>query len=153
MRALHRAGWIEPTERTQVGGRPERQLYAPTDTGRAALVEWVDELVRTPADEYPAFVSAVTYLGALRPRRAAEALRTRAGRLRALIAELRAAHEQAMAQLTAEGKPRLYVLEAEYARHMAEAELAWVELTITEIDTGSLEWPAPPVNQEGANEE
>jgi DNA-binding PadR family transcriptional regulator len=141
VRALERAGWIEEQEKVQVGARPERTVYAPTPAGRAALTTWVDELVRTPADEFPAFGSAVTYLGVLGPERAAEALRERAGHLRASVEELREAHEAALAELEAAGKPRLFVLEAEYALHIHEAELAWIAHTVAEIENGTLAWP------------
>ncbi|NDL56049.1 PadR family transcriptional regulator [Phytoactinopolyspora mesophila] len=139
--ALERAGWIEAREKVQVGSRPERTVYGPTDAGRAALIDWVDELVRFPAEEFPAFVSAVTYLGVLEPADATSALRQRAERLRGVVEQLRDEHQAALAELDAEGKPRLFVLEAEYALHMHEAEVAWIEKTIAEIESGALSWP------------
>ncbi|MBY8850684.1 PadR family transcriptional regulator [Saccharothrix sp. MB29] len=79
VRALERAEWIEVRETVRVGARPERTVYQHTGLGRAEFVRWVDELVRVPADEYPKFLSAVTYLGALDPDHAVSALRERPG--------------------------------------------------------------------------
>lgn len=136
VRALERAGWIAARETTRTGGRPERTVYAHTPLGHQEFLRWLDELLRTPAEEYPKFLSAVTYLGALGPDGAAAALRERAGRLQALISDTRQAYEAALADV-----PRLFVIEAEYALHMYEAELAWVEQAIGQIEDGTLEWP------------
>jgi DNA-binding PadR family transcriptional regulator len=141
VRSLERAGWIAEVETVRVGARPPRTVYEPTEEGRETFIRWIDELVREPAEEFPRFLSAITYLGALGPARAAEALRERAGSLRASIDQLRVEHQQAIAILAAQGKPRLFVLEAEYALSMAEAELNWVERTAREITEGTLSWP------------
>jgi DNA-binding PadR family transcriptional regulator len=148
VRALQRAGWIAEVETVQVGARPPRTVYAPTEQGRETFIRWIDELVREPADEFPRFLSAVTYLGALGPARAAEALRARARTLRSAIARLREEHQQALAILAAEGKPRLFVLEAEYALWMAEAELTWVNRTARAIKNGTLPWPDEETTRE-----
>src|SRR5687768_8218051 len=126
VRSLETAGWISVQETVRVGTRPERTVYAPTELGNQEFVRWLDELLREPADEFPRFASAITYLGALAPTRAVDALRERTQRLTALINELRVAHEASLKALALEQKPRLFVLEAEYAIHMYEAELAWI---------------------------
>ncbi|MFC4008854.1 helix-turn-helix transcriptional regulator [Nonomuraea purpurea] len=136
VRALEKAGWIEARETVRVGARPERTVYQHTESGREEFVRWVDELVRVPAEEYPKFVSAVAYLGALGPDGAVSALRERAGRVRASLEELRQAHREASGQV-----PRLFVVEAEYAVRMREAELGWLEEIAGDIETGRLAWP------------
>jgi DNA-binding PadR family transcriptional regulator len=141
VRALERAGWITAVETVRVGARPPRTVYAPTTQGREMFTRWIDELVREPAAEFPRFLSAVTYLGALGPSQAADALQARARSLRSSIARLRIEHQQALAVLAAEGKPRLFVLEAEYALCMAEAELNWIDRIAREIKDGTLAWP------------
>jgi DNA-binding PadR family transcriptional regulator len=138
VRALERAGWITAQETTRSGGRPERTVYAHTPLGRQEFLRWLDRLLRAPAEEFPKFLSAVTYLGALGPEGAAAALGERAVRLRALIGEARQGYESVLAGGTV---PRLFVIEAEYALHMHEAELAWVERVIGEIADGTLAWP------------
>ncbi|WP_235030112.1 PadR family transcriptional regulator [Nonomuraea solani] len=137
VRALEKAGWIAAQETARVGGRPERTVYAHTPLGQEEFLRWLDELVRVPADEYPKFLSAVTYLGALGREGAAEALRERSGRLRGQVEDIRRGHQEALSQV-----PRLFVIEAEYALRVMEAELAWVDETIAEIEAGTLAWPA-----------
>ncbi|MGK5552887.1 PadR family transcriptional regulator [Actinomadura kijaniata] len=138
VRALERAGWIEARETVRVGARPERTVYQHTALGRREFVRWVDELIRRPADEYPRFLSAVSYLGALGPDGAVAALRERAGRLRASLEEVRREHR---AVLESGAVPRLFVVEAEYAVRMREAELGWLEEIVADIETGRLAWP------------
>nr|WP_009999295.1 PadR family transcriptional regulator [Streptomyces clavuligerus] len=138
VRALERAGWIEERETVRVGARPERTVYGHTALGRAEFIRWVDELIRVPVDEYPRFLAAVGYLGALGPDGAAEALRERADRVRAALDGIREGHRAALE--TGE-VPRLFVIEAEYAVRMREAELSWLEEISEEIGTGRLAWP------------
>lgn len=138
VRALTRDGWIEADGTEQVGNRPARTVYHHTPAGRDGFTDWLDELIREPSAEYPRFLSAVGYLGALGRVRAAEALRERAAALRERIARdaegYRAAREEHHA-------PRLFVIEAEYAAAMAQAELAWVERVADEVEHGTLAWP------------
>ncbi|HEX6343828.1 PadR family transcriptional regulator [Umezawaea sp.] len=140
VRTLQRIEWIEARETVRVGARPERTIYQHTALGRAEFVRWVDELVRTPADEYPKFLAAVSYLGALGPDGAAAALRERAERVRTSLAEIRQEHRRV---LEAGEVPRLFVVETEYAVRMLEAELGWVEEITADITTGRLAWPEP----------
>ncbi|MGS2645975.1 helix-turn-helix transcriptional regulator [Streptosporangium sp. LJ11] len=140
VRALERAGWIETRETVRVGARPERTVYQHTALGRTEFVRWVDELIRVPADEYPKFLSAVSYLGALGPDGAVAALRERTGRVRASLEEVRQGHREV---LEAGEVPRLFVVEAEYAVRMLQAELDWLEEITADIETGRLAWPEP----------
>lgn len=137
--ALVRDGWIEPHATAREGNRPQRTVYAQTELGQREFLSWLDSIIRNPSPEYPVFLSAVAYLGALGPGNAQQALAQRAKLLREQIeaartdlAEATAAHEL----------PRLFLIEVEYAMHMSEAELAWVTRTLDEIRTGSLPWPA-----------
>ncbi|GAA1290251.1 PadR family transcriptional regulator [Saccharothrix xinjiangensis] len=150
VRALERAGWIEAVETVRVGGRPERTVYRHTGTGGAEFARWVDDLVRVPATEHPKFLAAVTYLGILGPEGAAEALRERAGRLRAELDELRAEHR---AVLDSGRVPRLFVLEVEYAVRVLEAELGWVEEIVDDVESGRLAWPAAENTETTGNTE
>ncbi|MEV0831281.1 PadR family transcriptional regulator [Nonomuraea rubra] len=138
VRALERAGWIEARETVKVGARPERTVYQHTPLGRAEFTRWVEELIRVPSAEYPKFLSAVGYLGALGPGGAVEALRDRAARVRATLEEHRREHGELLAAGTV---PRLFVVEVEYALRMQEAELGWIEEIMADIETGRLAWP------------
>ena len=86
---LARAGFITEQETSRAGQRPERTVYALTDAGRAELRDWLAELVEQPQHEYPAFVAALSLIGALPPRQVLDLLRARLGHLAEQQAEAR----------------------------------------------------------------
>jgi DNA-binding PadR family transcriptional regulator len=136
--ALARHGWIEPVATARDGKRPERTVYAPTELGQGEFVRWIDELIRTPIAEYPKFLAAVSYLGALGPDGAADALAERARNLAQRIEDTTAM----LAGTVGSGAvPRLFMIEVECALHGWEAELTWTRRTIAEIRDGTLSWP------------
>lgn len=135
--SLVQAGWIAEHSTERAGRRPERTVYTHTELGRKEFMSWLDELVRTPVKEYPSFLAAVSYLGALGPERAVQALRERIVRLDEQIDETRRARIAALDQQT----PRLFVIELEYALTMAEAERDWVQRIVGEIHDNTLAWP------------
>ncbi|HTW00651.1 MAG TPA: PadR family transcriptional regulator [Streptosporangiaceae bacterium] len=136
--AMARAGWIEPLPAERAGARPQRTPYALTGTGRAALTERLDAQIRVPRREFPEFLGAVSHLGVLGPKRAADALRERGERLAATIADYQRRLDRA---LEGGSVPRLFVIEAEYARAMARAERDWVLGLADEVASGRLAWP------------
>ncbi len=138
VRVLERDGWIEADGTERVGARPARTVYRHTALGLRSFTAWLDELIREPAHEFPRFLSAVGYLGALGRERAVAALRERADALRTRAAESEEEYRVAREEHDA---PRLFVIEAEYALTMLRAELAWVRGIADEIEAGSLEWP------------
>lgn len=135
--ALVSAGWVEPQATERTGNRPERTVYALTDTGHDELVRRLDSQVRTPRREFTQFSGAAAHLGALGPIGAVEALTERGQRLSARIA----ADERDLAEVLASGVPRLHVIETEYALCQARAELAWIDVVVDDIRAGSLIWP------------
>src|SRR5580704_9115990 len=52
---LAERGFIEPVEVNREGKRPERTVYAITESGRDELLVWMWELVSEPPSEAPAF--------------------------------------------------------------------------------------------------
>jgi DNA-binding PadR family transcriptional regulator len=137
--ALARHGWIEPVASGRDGRRPERTTYAHTELGQAEFVRWIDELIRTPVPEYPKFLAAVSYLGALGPDGAADALEVRARHLTERVAGT----EEVLAATVGTGAvPRLFMIEAECAVHAWRAELDWTQRTVAEIRDGRLAWPS-----------
>lgn len=136
--SLARKGWIAPHATARQGNRPQRTVYTRTDLGEQEFLAWLDTIIRTPAPEYPVFLSAVAYLGALGRDGARNALTERAEHLRQQIKEARTDLERVASE---SGLPRLYLIEVEYALHMSEAELAWTTRTLDDIRTGALPWP------------
>jgi DNA-binding PadR family transcriptional regulator len=144
--ALVRDGWIEPVETARDGRRPERTVYAPTELGQGEFIRWIDELIRRPVAEYPKFMAAVSYLGALGAVGAASALAERAGHLDKRIEETKAV----LADTVGSGAvPRLFMIEVECALHAWEAEFAWTRRTIAEIGDGTLFWPRAERTEQG----
>jgi DNA-binding PadR family transcriptional regulator len=136
--ALARAGWIEPRPAEQAGTRPQRIPYALTEDGRDELVRRLDRQIRTPHREFTEFLGAVSHIGVLGPARAAEALSERAERLAVLMDEDHRRLDEALADGSV---PRLFVIEAEYALTLMQAERDWVLALADEIRDGQLEWP------------
>jgi DNA-binding PadR family transcriptional regulator len=140
LEAMTRAGWAEPQQAQRDGGRPQRTPYAITPAGQAELARRLDLQVREPRQEFPEFLGAVSHLGVLGPVRAAGALAERAGRLAVLITETQRRLDEALAQ----NVPRLFVIEAEYALALLNAERDWVLAVADDITSGRLAWPRPP---------
>ncbi|HKS48001.1 MAG TPA: PadR family transcriptional regulator [Amycolatopsis sp.] len=135
---LVRHGWISPRETVREGKRPERTIYEHTELGHREFLDWLDELIRVPVHEHPKFMAAMSYLGALGPDAAADALTERVSHLTKRIEETRTLLNSTVG---AGSLPRLFMIEVEYALHTWEAELAWTRRIVTEIRDGSLSWP------------
>jgi DNA-binding PadR family transcriptional regulator len=146
VQSLVRHDWISPVETVRDGRRPERTVYRTTGTGQAEFLAWVDELIRTPAPEFPKFMAAVSYLGVLGPDRAAEALSERAEHLARQIDEAR----QILADTVGAGLlPRLFMIEGEYQLHALQAEHTWTTRIRDEIRDGTLTWPEAEQTADG----
>lgn len=133
--SLEKKGMIRAVETIREGKRPERTVYAITDTGKAEMEAWLAELIAVPAHEYLRFEAALALVGALPPDTVAELLRTRAAALEVEITKTRATEAQAVEW----GLPRLFLLEGEYVRVLHETELTWVNALIHDIESGTLE--------------
>ncbi|WP_431924784.1 PadR family transcriptional regulator [Amycolatopsis tucumanensis] len=135
--AMAAAEWIAPQGTERSGNRPERTVYALTGAGRDELVRRLDSRIREPKREFPEFLGAIAYVGALGPDGAAAALTERAQQL----SERADADQKRLTAVLESGVPRLHVIEAEYALHQTRAEIAWVENLVAEIRGGALTWP------------
>ncbi len=131
---LTRHGLVEVRETVRSEGYPDRVVYAITETGRQTAEEWLREMLRTTGGEFPEFVAAVSVLFGLEPNDARAQLEQRAERLAADVAEIEA--------LVAENPalPRLFLLEEEYRRAVATAELEWVRAVVSDLRAGELTW-------------
>ena len=118
---LARAGLITEQETSRAGQRPERTVYALTDAGRGELRDWLAELVERPQHEYPAFVAALSLIGALPPSQVLGLLRERQSRLARLEAEARGLIDTSLAG----GVPGLFLIEEEYRLALLEADSAF----------------------------
>ncbi|MEV0650908.1 PadR family transcriptional regulator [Phytomonospora sp. NPDC050363] len=145
VRTIEAEGWIRATATEREGGRPTRTVYELTPEGRAEFTARLDRQISLPHREYPRFLTAVAYIGALGPEGALAALRERRERLDAIITAERRTLDEVLAAGTV---PRLYVIEAEFALHMLDGERAWITAVAEEIRDGTLAWPADPTGSE-----
>jgi DNA-binding PadR family transcriptional regulator len=131
---LVRNGLVEVHETVRSEGYPDRVVYAITDAGRAAAAQWLRDMLRTTGTEYPEFIAAVSVLFGLEPDDARAQLQERADRLAAELAETDAVFAENP------GLPRLFLLEEECRRVIAQAELDWVRSVVDDLREGRLTW-------------
>jgi DNA-binding PadR family transcriptional regulator len=132
---LVRSGFIVASETVREGRRPERTIYAITESGRVGLYDWMSELVSTPVKEFTQFEAALSLLAVLPPSDAARLLAERRQRLTTEV-ELNRATEKIVAR---DGVPKLFFLEAEYVNALRETELRFVESLLVQIATRTLD--------------
>jgi DNA-binding PadR family transcriptional regulator len=141
--ALQQHNLIVAQETEREGRRPERTIYRLTDAGRIELIDWVSELLSTPAKEYTHFEAGLSLAGVLPPDDIAALLEQRCRLLEIEIAQMRTALQFVQQQ---QGLARIYVIESEYVLAMREAELAWTRKIASEIRSGAVadlaEWTA-----------
>src|SRR6202171_5761495 len=62
---LERGGFIKSQETSREGRRPERTVYAITETGREEIKDWLRELLAEPVHEFPQFGAALAFFAAV----------------------------------------------------------------------------------------
>lgn len=134
---LQREGLILPQEVSRNGRLPERTVYAITDQGRAELLSWLRDLVRTPVKEYTQFAAGLSFLGLLQPDEAVDLLEERARILESQAQE----HRTRLHDYMAQGLPRLFLVEDEHGLILQEAEIVWLRRLIAELRDGTLAVP------------
>ena len=113
---------------------PERTVYKITSRGRAVALDWMREILSTPAKEYPEFPAAISFLPLLSPEDALHQLELRAKAVEAELDRMDEALKQAAPV------PRLFLLEMEYMRAVQAAELTWVNSIIKDLRAERLTW-------------
>jgi DNA-binding PadR family transcriptional regulator len=132
---LEKRGLITARETVREGRRPERTIYEITEAGHREATEWLAELVSVPAKEFPQFMAGLSFLAALSPDEAVEALRQRATALQLRLVQ---GHSVEQAAASA-GLPRLFQLEGEYEHALLAAEQRFVHALIDDIEGGTLD--------------
>lgn len=133
VKALTKAGLIEARETEREGRRPERTIYGLMEAGHVELIDWLSEMLSSPAKEYPRFEGALSMIAALPPDDAAALLGDRCTRI-----QIQLIQQRSVLQLMAEQVPELFSLETAYAVNQLEAELAWVQKLREKIASGEL---------------
>lgn len=132
---LQECGLIAERETVTDGRRPPRTIYEITVAGRQEFESWLEDLLRGPACDYTAFEAGLCLLSGLSVKKALTALRER---LQALTDRSREMRDR-LEGVVASGVPRLYLIEHEYRLSMQEAERQWVEQTVEQIESATLD--------------
>ncbi|MFF5212675.1 PadR family transcriptional regulator [Streptosporangium sp. NPDC000396] len=125
---------VHETERERL--RPERTVYALSDTGREVSRQWLREMLSSPKREFPEFPAAVSLLPLLDPGEVQAELEKRHAHLTAAVARM----DEELAAYTGEGLPRVALVEQEYLRAMTATERDWVGALVDDLRTGRLRW-------------
>jgi DNA-binding PadR family transcriptional regulator len=131
---LESGGFIQAQETSREGRRPERTVYAITETGREEIMAWLRELLAQPVNEYPQFGAALAFFAALDQDEVVRLLKVRT----ALLEGQAAGEEKQLKTFMEMGLPRLFLVEGEYGLAMKRAEVDWVRKLIVEIESGRL---------------
>lgn len=118
------------------GNRPERTVYAITDTGRDALGNALTSMLRTPAVEYPALYLALAEAHTLGKDDVVALLDERLAVTRADRAEIHTVMSEALEQ----GHPEMFLLDAGCRLAVLDAQITWLEHLRTRLASGELMW-------------
>lgn len=132
---LLREGLIAVRETTREEKRPERTVYELTSEGRDAALTWMRQMLSSPAQEFPEFPVAISFLPILTPADALIQLERRAAKLTGEVARLKAELQSFSPDLS-----RLFLLETEYLCAMLNTELDWVRSIIDDLKAERLTW-------------
>ena len=144
---LERDGLVAVRETSRELRRPERTVYEITDAGRDEMHRWLVSALSEPRNEYPELPAALASVAVLTTDEAATHLQARASRLREVLAG--PGPEAVAAEY---GLPRVFVVEEEYKRAMAAAELAWLTAVVDDLQSGALTWDAAELRSSGLAE-
>ncbi|MGC5167241.1 PadR family transcriptional regulator [Luteimicrobium sp. DT211] len=136
---LERDGLVVALGTGREGARPERTTYEITDAGRAEHRRRTRELLRTVQPEYPAFDVGLGQADALEADEVVALLRERLDTVRAE----QAAYDATLGTIVGRGVPRRHLLDALYELDQRATQIAWIERTVMEIESGELDWSTP----------
>ena len=137
---LLRDGLVEVRSTERAENRPERTTYRITPAGRATLREWLGTMVSIPAQEYPEFPAALSFLPSLGEAEAIAALEERIVRLERQLSEVDAELRHGSTFLD-----RVFLIESEYKREVTAAELRYVRGLVADLRAGRVSWQRPGV--------
>jgi len=108
--------------------------------GVAAHHDRTRELVRETPPEYPAFPVGLALVHDLPRDDALALLRER----RATLAAATDGVREHLDGVVARGLPRRILLDASFQLHQTAAEIAWLDATIADVESGALSWTEEP---------
>ena len=139
---LLNAGLIEVAGTSRSGRRPERTIYRITKQGEQEAIQWLRELLETPAPDSTWFYAALSFLPALQPQVVSEQLTKRVAHLESAVRMYR----QVLRTATPRAG-RLNLIEVEYTIALRTAELRWVKQILEELRNAKLTWDPDAVRR------
>lgn len=136
--ALEKHGFIEAVETVRDGNRPERTVYAITESGRLEFDDWLAELLGTPEKEFSQLEAGLAYLPAFPPDRVVGLLEQRAEALDTEIAQIEGMHTF----MQSKGFPRIFWVESELRLALLKTQVDYVRELAREISADELEGSA-----------
>lgn len=136
--ALEKHGFIEAVETVRDGNRPERTVYAITESGRLEFDDWLAELLGKPEKEFSQLEAGLAYLPAFTPDRVVGLLEQRAEALDAEIAQIEGMHTF----MQSKGFPRIFWVESELRLALLKTQADYVRELAREISADELEGSA-----------
>lgn len=134
---LRDRGLIDEVGTDRAGNRPERTTYALTDTGDAAVVEWVRR--ELPRIDRPAeFRVALAEAHNLDVDEVVDLLTRRRD---ALLSEQQE-HGTEIAQAMERGVPEQFLVDHERDAVLTEAELRWTDSFLARLEASAIPWGA-----------
>ncbi|GAA1481854.1 PadR family transcriptional regulator [Gordonia sinesedis] len=136
-------GLIEVYEVRREGNRPERTVYAITESGRAALSGSLAAILERNPVEYPELYLALSEAHGLPRAQVVDLLTVRVARMRDELTGLLAATET----VAAEGKPEMFYLDVGCRIATLRAQIDWLDALVVRMRDRTLEWlddPGPP---------
>lgn len=150
--SLAKAELIVPAATNRQGRRPERTVYAITETGHEHATDRVRELLSTNAPEYSTYCAALAFMSMLSSDDAADRLELR----RVLLEGELAAMQKRYDALIERGLPTVALVEMRHIQAHLRADIDITRSICEDIRSGALQWELEPVNagrEEGARGE
>ncbi|GAC70789.1 PadR family transcriptional regulator [Gordonia soli] len=137
---LESKGLIEIHEVTRDGNRPERTIYAITDTGRAVLDRSLEIILARHPQEYPELYLALSEAHGLPRQRVVELLTDRLDLMRADLEDQTTAVDDARAR----GTPEMFYLDAGCRIATLQTQIDWIVDLLDRIRGSEIEWLDDP---------
>ena len=133
---LHAQDLLQVNSVQRSGNRPERTVYAITETGISALRRALTAMLRTPAVEYPSFYLALAEAHSLGRHEVVGLLTERLGAMRGELESV----NRSVAEASDGGIPEMFLLDAGCRQAVMRAEIAWTESLRDRLENGDLLW-------------
>ncbi|WP_030174253.1 MULTISPECIES: helix-turn-helix transcriptional regulator [Actinomycetes] len=133
---LHTQDLLQINSVQRSGNRPERTVYAITETGTRALRHSLMAMLRTPAVEYPSFYLALAEAHSLGRHEVVGLLTERLGAMRDELESV----NRSVAEASEGGIPEMFLLDAGCRQAVMQAQIAWTENLRVRLENGDILW-------------